>query len=142
MTGAFNQVALALAGGFRVEEAVQAVDAMLKPYGGLGAYGRKDQISHRFLSEEFRQLRMMATLFPAIFLSVAGFLLNVVVGRLMARTRRGQIATLKAFGYTTGAFGRALSEVHGGGGGGGDGIGGGERGVAGGRPGARMYRDV
>jgi putative ABC transport system permease protein len=42
----------------------------------------------------------MATLFPAIFLSVAAFLLNVVIGRLMA-TQRGQIAILKAFGYTT-----------------------------------------
>ncbi|MFN9264961.1 MAG: ABC transporter permease [Acidobacteriota bacterium] len=103
MTGAFNQVALSLGRGARVEDAAQAVDAVLKPYGGQGAYGRKDQISHRFLSEEFRQLRMMATLFPAIFLGVAGFLLHVVVGRLMA-TQRGQIATLKAFGYTTGAL--------------------------------------
>jgi len=103
MTGAFNQVALSLGRGVRVEDAAQAVDAVLKPYGGLGAYGRKDQISHRFLSEEFRQLRMMATLFPAIFLGVAGFLLHVVVGRLMA-TQRAQMATLKAFGYTTGAL--------------------------------------
>jgi putative ABC transport system permease protein len=103
MTGAFNQLAAGLQRGTRVEDAVQAVDAILKPYGGLGAHGRKDQVSHRFLTEEFKQLEMMATLFPAIFLSVAGFLLNVVVGRLMA-TQRGQIATLKAFGYSTGAI--------------------------------------
>lgn len=103
MTGAFNQMAASLERGTRVEDAVQAVDAILKPYGGLGAHGRKDQISHRFLAEEFKQLQMLATLFPAIFLSVAGFLLNVVVGRLMA-TQRGQIATLKAFGYPTEAI--------------------------------------
>jgi putative ABC transport system permease protein len=103
MTGAFNQVAAGLERGAHVEDAVQAVDAILKPYGGLRAHGRTEQISHRFLAEEFKQLEMMATLFPAIFLSVAGFLLNVVVGRLMA-TQRGQIATLKAFGYTTGAI--------------------------------------
>jgi putative ABC transport system permease protein len=103
MTGAFNQVSATLQRGARVEDAVTAVDAILRPYGGLGAHGRKDQVSHRFLTEEFKQLTMMATLFPAIFLAVAAFLLNVVVSRLMA-TQRGQIATLKAFGYTTAAL--------------------------------------
>jgi putative ABC transport system permease protein len=103
MTGAFNQVAATLEAGTRIEDAVAAVDEILRPYGGLGAHGRKDQISHRYLSEEFKQLTNMATLFPAIFLSVAAFLLNVVVGRLMA-TQRGQIAILKAFGYTTAAI--------------------------------------
>jgi len=100
MTGAFNQLAATLQRGTRVEDAVQAVDHILRQYGGLGAHGRKDQISHRYLSEEFKQLTIMATMFPVIFLSVAAFLLNVVVGRLMA-TQRSQIATLKAFGYTT-----------------------------------------
>ncbi len=103
MTGAFNQLSATLQRGARVEDAVTAVDAILRTYGGLGAHGRKDQVSHRFLTEEFKQLTMMATLFPAIFLAVAGFLLNVVVSRLMA-TQRGQIATLKAFGYTTAAL--------------------------------------
>ena len=100
MTGAFNQVVASLSPGTRVEDAVAALDAVLRTYGGLGAHGRRDQISHRYLSEEFKQLGVMATLFPIIFLSVAAFLLNVVVGRLMA-TQRGQIAVLKAFGYTT-----------------------------------------
>jgi putative ABC transport system permease protein len=106
MTGAFNQVAarLELQGDGRasLKEAIDQLDDLLKPYGGLGAYGRKDQISHRYLTEEFRQLESMATLFPIIFLSVAAFLLNVVLTRLMA-TQRGQIAILKAFGYTDGA---------------------------------------
>lgn len=100
MTGAFNQIAATLSPGIRVEDAVMALDEILRPYGGLGAHGRKDQISHRYLSEEFRQLDNMARMFPAIFLSVAAFLLNVVMSRLMA-TQRGQIAILKAFGYTT-----------------------------------------
>jgi putative ABC transport system permease protein len=103
MTGAFNQVAATLERGARVEDAVEALDLILRPYGGLGAYGRKEQISHRFLTEEFKQLEVLATVFPAIFLSVAAFLLNVVVGRLMA-TQRAQIATLKAFGYSTAAI--------------------------------------
>ncbi len=103
MVGAFNQVAVSLQRGVKVEGPVEEMDRILRTYGGLGAHGRKDQISHRFLSEEFKQLDVMATVFPAIFLSVAAFLLNVVVSRLMA-TQRSQIATLKAFGYTTAAI--------------------------------------
>jgi putative ABC transport system permease protein len=102
MTGAFNQVAARLEPGASLKEAIDRLDDLLEPYGGLGAYGRKDQISHRYLSEEFRQLEQMASLFPIIFLSVAAFLLNVVLTRLMA-TQRGQIAILKAFGYTNAA---------------------------------------
>ena len=100
MTGAFNEIAASLEPGARVEDATDALDNILRSYGGLGAYGRKDQVSHRYLSEEFKQLTVMSTIFPVIFLSVAAFLLNVVIGRLLA-TQRGQIAILKAFGYTT-----------------------------------------
>lgn len=103
MTGAFNQIAATVSPGFPFENLFAPLDSLLRPYGGLGAHARKEQVSHRFLTEEFKQLEMMATLFPAMFLSVAAFLLNVVVGRLMT-TQRSQIATLKAFGYTTSAI--------------------------------------
>jgi putative ABC transport system permease protein len=103
MTGAFNQVSMQLHRGAVEEEVIARLDDLLRPYGGRGAYGRKDQVSHKYLSEEFKQLASMATIFPAIFLSVAAFLLNVVSTRLMT-TQRGQIAILKAFGYTNGAI--------------------------------------
>src|SRR5699024_9848052 len=50
-------------------------------------------------SEELTQLANMAFLLPMIFLGVAAFLLNIVVGRLIA-LQREQIAILKAFGYS------------------------------------------
>ena len=99
MDGAFNDVAITLAANASAEDVIQQLDALLARYGGLGAYARADQVSHRFLSEEFKQLEQMATMFPAIFLGVAAFLLNVVVSRLV-RTQREEIATLKAFGYS------------------------------------------
>jgi len=99
LDGAFNNVTLTLLPGAPVESVIQQLDQLLEKYGGLGAYSRKDQISHRYLSEEFRQLEQMAKLFPAIFLGVAAFLLNVVVSRLIA-TQREQVAILKAFGYS------------------------------------------
>ena len=98
MEGAFNELALSLEKGARIEDVVMWLDPILAPYGGLGAHGRRDQVSHRYLSEEFRSLGMMAKMFPTIFLGVAAFLLNVVLTRLMP-TQRGQIAILKAFGY-------------------------------------------
>jgi len=99
MKGAFNQVSLTLARDASEQDVIDRVDAILAGYGGTGAYGRRDQFSNRFLSEELKQLRTMAIVFPAIFLGVAAFLLNVVLGRLIA-LQREQIALLKAFGYS------------------------------------------
>ena len=64
MEGAFNDVALSLSSEAQLKEILPPLDEILERYGGLGAYGRKDQVSHRYLSEEFRQLEQMATIFP------------------------------------------------------------------------------
>lgn len=103
MREAFNQVALQLDRSAVPGDVILRLDQILANYGGLGAHTRDDQISHKYLSEEFKQLRQMATIFPINFLSVAAFLLNVVMSRLMA-TQRSQIAILKAFGYSTRAI--------------------------------------
>jgi putative ABC transport system permease protein len=99
MVGAFNDVAFSLAPGARIENVIEHVDEILKPYGGHGAIARADQASHRTITEEFRQLEGMATMLPIIFLAVAAFLLNIVVTRLIS-LQREQIAVLKAFGYS------------------------------------------
>ena len=99
LEAAFNDVVLSLSSDAQLEDVVDRLDALLEPYGGLGAYSRSDQLSHRYLHEEFRQLANMARIFPAIFLGVAAFLLHVVLGRLV-NTQREQIAALKAFGYS------------------------------------------
>lgn len=99
MRGAFNDVALRLAPGASEPEVLRRLDRLIAPYGGLGAYGRADHASHKFLSNELDQLRGQAVVAPLIFLGVAGFLLNVVISRLVS-TQREQIAALKAFGYT------------------------------------------
>lgn len=105
MEGAFNDVSLTLASRASEPEVIQRLDRLLAPYGGLGAYGREDQASHRFVSNELRELRGMGIIVPTIFLGVAAFLLNIVVSRLVG-TQREQIAALKAFGYTQWEVGR------------------------------------
>ena len=104
MDGAFNDVTLILSKGSHEQDVIDRLDELLKPYGGIGAYVRKDQLSNRFLTEELKQQQTMATVFPIIFLGVAAFLLNVVTSRLISLERE-QIAGLKAFGYSNFAVG-------------------------------------
>ncbi|MBT8148699.1 MAG: FtsX-like permease family protein [Pseudomonadales bacterium] len=99
MQGAFNNVVLSTARDASNKQVMQQLDTLLEPYGGHGAYTRAEQHSNQFLQEEFNQLQTMAVLFPVIFLGVAIFLLNVVVGRLIGNERE-IIAVLKAFGYS------------------------------------------
>ena len=104
MDGAFNDVTLTLGKGGHEQDSIDRLDELLKPYGGIGAYARKDQLSNRFLSEELKQQKTIATVFPVIFFGVAAFLLNVVISRLISLERE-QIAGLKAFGYSNFAVG-------------------------------------
>ncbi|MCA9135308.1 MAG: ABC transporter permease, partial [Planctomycetales bacterium] len=99
MTGAFNSIAVRLAYGNHSEYVIDELDRLLKPYGGVGAYGRDEQLSHQFLSDELTQLRGMSLMAPGIFLGVAAFLLNIAVSRIITQ-QRDQIAALKAFGYS------------------------------------------
>jgi len=104
MDGAFNDVTLTLGKGGNAQDVIDRLDDILKSYGGIGAYARKDQLSNRFLSEELKQQQTIATVFPIIFFGVAAFLLNVVTSRLIS-LQREQIAGLKAFGYSDFAVG-------------------------------------
>ncbi len=98
MDGAFNNLTLTLQSGADEKMVIDVVDHILGPYGSIGAFGRHDQTSNRFLEEELSQLRIMTIVLPAIFLGVSAFLLNVLMARII-RTQRQQIALLKAFGY-------------------------------------------
>jgi putative ABC transport system permease protein len=81
LDGAFNNVVATLAPGAKEVAVLAGIDRLLEPYGGLVAYGRYHQPSHRYLSDEVTQQGIMATTVPVIFLGVAAFLLNVVLGR-------------------------------------------------------------
>ena len=99
MEGAFNQALLSLSRNSRLPAVLDAVDRILEPYGGLGAYGLEDQISNRFVSEEIKGMRATSRAVPPIFLAVAAFLLYIVISR-MVQAEREQIGLIKAFGYT------------------------------------------
>lgn len=99
MDGAFNDVALSLAPAANEADVISRLDKLLDRYGGLGAYGRADQLSNRFLSDEIEQDRTTGIVIPTIFLGVAAFLINAVLSRLVS-IQREPIGLLKAFGYS------------------------------------------
>lgn len=99
MRGAFNSVVVRVQPGYPLASVIHDLDRVLDRYGATGAFSRRDQFSHRFLSDDLDQLKIMATVFPLIFMSVAMFLLHVVISRLV-NTQRDIIAVLKAFGYS------------------------------------------
>lgn len=104
LKGAFNDVSLSLMPGASEAEVIFQLDQLLEPYGSLGAYGRKQQVSHQLIDSEIQGLAAAAIAVPLIFLGIAAFLLNLVLARLVS-TQREQIAVLKAFGYDNLAVG-------------------------------------
>lgn len=105
MDGAFNDLSIKLMRGANVEDVIQRVDNLIEPYGGLGAFDRRDQLSHQFIDNEIEQNRNMGLFAPSIFLGVSAFLINVVMSRTI-NSQREQIAALKAFGYSNLEVGR------------------------------------
>ena len=73
MEGGFNDVVVSLAPGASEAAVLDRLDRLLEPYGGLGAYGRDDQISHRFLTDEIAQDRITGIFVPSLFLGIAAF---------------------------------------------------------------------
>ena len=104
LEGAFNQVALSLGPAASEPEVIAAVDRILKPYGGLGAYGRSEHPSDIRVDDEIRVLEGLSFGFPLVFLSVAAFMTHSVMSRQIA-LQREQIAILKAFGFNNRTIG-------------------------------------
>jgi len=104
MNGAFNSATFRLEKEANLPAIITNIDALLKPYGGIGAVAREKQTSHFMLSGELTQLDSMAGFVPYLFLAVAALLVNVVLSRLV-QLQRSVIATLKAIGYSNSAIG-------------------------------------
>jgi putative ABC transport system permease protein len=104
MEGAFNSITASLQPQANEADVIAQMDRLLDRYGSLGAYGRSDQISHRFISDEVAQNRISANVIPAIFLAVAALLVHLSFSRLVS-SQRSEIAVIKAFGYSNWTLG-------------------------------------
>ena len=100
LDGAFNDVVIDLAPGAAPEPVIEEMDRILAPYGARGAFTRKEQPSAQRLDDELRVLTSLSVAYPLVFLSVAAFMVNAVLARIV-RLQREQIAQLKALGYSS-----------------------------------------
>ncbi len=100
LDGAFNDVCVDLAPGARPEPVIEGMDRLLKNYGASGAFLRKEQASAQRLDDELRVLTSLSVAYPLVFLSVAAFMVNAVLARIV-RLQREQIAQMKALGYSS-----------------------------------------
>ena len=103
MEGGFNDVTLTLLPDASEQDVIARLDDLIEPYGGFGAIPRAQQLSHWSVDQELAGLQGIGRIVPLIFMTIAAFLLNVVLTRIVS-VQRGQIATLKAIGYTTRAI--------------------------------------
>jgi putative ABC transport system permease protein len=106
---AFNHISVITSASVSEARLLGALDSLLRRYGGRGAYARREQISHKIVTQEMNDQRVLGTIMPTLFIWVAAFLLNVVLGRQIA-TQREQIAALKALGYGNNAIVRHYVE--------------------------------
>ncbi|MBP1934378.1 ABC transporter permease [Ammoniphilus resinae] len=93
-----NDVVFTLKPGVKFADVEAKLKSTLKPYQLEALYGANDQLSNAMLSEELKQLEKMAKSMPILFLGVAAIILYIMLKRLV-ESQRGQIGTLKAFGY-------------------------------------------
>ena len=100
LDGAFNDVCIDLAPGASPEPVIEEMDRVLAQYGAGGAFLRKEQASAQRLDDELRVLHSLSIAYPLVFLSVAAFMVNAVLARIV-RLQREQIAQMKALGYSS-----------------------------------------
>ncbi len=103
LDGAFSSVTLKLMRDASEPAVIKRLDALLDPYGGQAAFGRKDQPSHAWGEHGLDMLRNMSRTLPPIFMLIAAFLINQWLNRIVALERE-QIGLFKALGYRNSAI--------------------------------------
>ncbi len=98
MPGQLNQVLLEFYSGADQTQIIASVKDILKPYGILASYPRKDQLSHAVMQAELDGLRSITLVLPLMFLGIAAAIQFVILRR-MVKAQRSQIGVMKAIGY-------------------------------------------
>ncbi len=96
--GKVNDVSFGLAEGTRYSQVSAILEERLKPYGLLSLISRGDQLSAEMMRQEIDSMRAMSGTVPPVFLLISAFILYIMVRRMIEQ-QRGQIGTLKAFGF-------------------------------------------
>lgn len=96
---ALNDLSFTLADGYTFQDVEDSLETRLEAHGLEALYARKDQTSEAMLSMELQSLQVMVSSMPLLFLAIAAIILYILLKR-MVEQQRGQIGTLKAFGFS------------------------------------------
>lgn len=99
MTGYYNQVLIKAEPGVNLDILQERVEDTLDRYGIKRIYQKKDQLSHRLVSEEIEGGKKMANSVPFVFLFVAASIMVIMISRTV-RNDRTSIGVFKSMGYT------------------------------------------
>lgn len=99
LEAAFDSIVIDVEAGADARAIARTLEGMLERYGAASVVDRDVIPSNHVLEGELSQLRGLSTVVPFIFLGVSAFLVHVVLSRLL-QLQRGQIAMLRAIGYT------------------------------------------
>ena len=97
--GAANDIAVLLASGADVDEAIDETEEVLDAYFVIDSVKRADQPSNFGLHEELEQNRILADFMPGLVLLISALSLFIALSRLV-QSQRGEIGLMKALGYT------------------------------------------
>ncbi|QGT98777.1 hypothetical protein SYNTR_0184 [Candidatus Syntrophocurvum alkaliphilum] len=97
--GRVNDVVFTLEPGADFDTVKDKLELELEAYGVTNIYPRADHTSHFMLIEEIEVIESLATFFPLVIFSIAGFIIFILLKRLVEQ-QRVQIGIMKAFGYT------------------------------------------
>ena len=100
MTGLVNNISLTLDESVTFAEVEPYLQAAMERYGLINLISRQNHASYLTIVMQGAMLIMMATLFPALFLSIAIGMLYVTLKRLITMERT-EIGTLKAMGFSS-----------------------------------------
>ncbi len=98
MEGQINQILLEFSPNADQDQTVETVKEILKPYGVLGTYPRKNQLSHAVLQAKLDGIHSVSFYLPLIFLAMA-VVIQMIILRRMVTAQRMQIGVMKALGY-------------------------------------------
>ena len=105
LQGAYNELIGIARDRSRIalQNTLEYIQERLDPYGVTYIEQARDQSSVSVLRDELMSLKTTAYIFPVIFLGVAGMVLNIMIGRLVAQ-QRSVIGTLRALGCSRGTI--------------------------------------
>jgi len=95
----YNEIIIKVEDEREIDKIKDVLEDELERYGVKRIIKKDDQLSNRMVHEELMGLEKSTSTVPVIFLSIASFILGIMISRMVSRDR-ASIGVLKALGYS------------------------------------------